>query len=530
MLSFVSFLEIRLYLFCCIITSLMITSAWGQNLTGDSQLHNDLISADKKISNEDPVLRILRERVDEHGHAVGIVAGIIRGINRYGYNYGTLHQGTIRRVSPMTVFEIGQLSSLYTTAMLSIMIQQGDLNLNDKVETYLPETVKMPSATMGKPILLEHLATHTSGLPDLPGNLVSTDQKNPLKDYTVDLMYDFLTSYADLQPSWEDAIPEQGEQVEEDSLTVEGDYLYSALGMGLLGHILELVAGKSYDNLMRELIHSPIKLANTASVPTASMRTYTATGHDDGGRPIEPWSNKVLLGGRGLRSNLLDMMALVSANMGIIYSLPEEFNEEDSTRYDIPIEELILLSNRYHMSFDDLIIPRKRTNISDVEMAMGWKVKKDYRGRNIHWLTGQTNGFFAFAGFVKEWKKGVVVLANSSVSIEDIGFHLLSSRNPINPPSKNVAPMSPAAYKVLVGTYKFMPEFIIDISFVDGKLYGQPPGQPKSELIPMPSGDFYLKEEDAQITFVKNEIGEVDYFLFLQDGRTHRAQKINGGN
>ena len=139
------------------------------------------------VPEEDPVLRVLRERVDEHGQTVGIVAGIIRGINRYVYAYGTLNRGTIRRVSGMTVFEIGQLSSLYTTAMLSLLVQRGDVNLTDRVSAYLPETVNVPTTPAGRPILIEHLATHTSGLPRLPDNLVSTDPDDPLKDYSVEL-------------------------------------------------------------------------------------------------------------------------------------------------------------------------------------------------------------------------------------------------------------------------------------------------------------------------------------------------------
>ncbi|MXY97459.1 MAG: serine hydrolase, partial [Gemmatimonadetes bacterium] len=117
----------------------------------------------EEAEEEDPVQRVLRERVDEYGQTVGVVAGIIRGINRYVYAHGTLNRGTIRRVSGMTVFEIGQLSSLYTTAMLSLMAQRGDVNLTDEVSAYLPETVTVPTTLSGRPILIEHLATHTSG-------------------------------------------------------------------------------------------------------------------------------------------------------------------------------------------------------------------------------------------------------------------------------------------------------------------------------------------------------------------------------
>lgn len=476
---------------------------------------------------EDPVQRVLRERVDEYGQTVGIVAGIIRGINRYVYAHGTLNRGTIRRVSGMTVFEIGQLSSLYTSAMLSLMVQRGDIDLTDPVSAYLPDSVTVPATPAGRPILIEHLATHTSGLPRLPDNLVSVEPAepdDPLKGYSVDLMYTFLDRHAEAQrdglesqfgfedPNGED--PQRDDPFEEgdDPFELENRYAYSDLGMGLLGHVLEQAAGETYDALIRKLLVDPIKLANTANAPTQSMRTYLATGHDDTRRPVPAWSDTTLVGGTGLRSNLLDMMTLVSASMGIIYALPEDFTEDDWTRY--------------HAAFDSLIVARNPTGEEGVRTALGWKVRQDERNRDIHWLTGRTNGFYAFAAFLKEWRKGVVVLSNSSASVEDIGFHLLSVRNPLAPPPKKTVHMAEADYLACTGTYVFSPEFTVDITYSDGKLYGQPPGQPRSELILESSGDFYLEEEDARITFVRDEEGNVDHFLFLQDGKTHRAERV----
>lgn len=485
----------------------------------------------EEAEEEDPVQRVLRERVDEYGQTVGVVAGIIRGINRYVYAHGTLNRGTIRRVSGMTVFEIGQLSSLYTTAMLSLMVQRGDVNVTDEVSAYLPETVTVPATAAGNPILIEHLATHTSGLPRLPDNLVSDEPEDPLKGYSVELMYAFLNRYAESQrdgsefpfdfedPDGEDPdrqglLDREGEDRTDTPGRDEPDdrYAYSDLGMGLLGHVLEQAAGETYDMLIRELLSDPLKLANTANASTPSMRTYLATGHDDARRPVPSWSDTTLVGGTGLRSNLLDMMILVSASMGIIYALPEDFTEDDSTRY--------------HASFDSLIVARNPADEEGVRTALGWKVRQDERGRDIHWLTGRTNGFYAFAAFLKQWRKGVVVLSNSSASVKDIGFHLLSARNPLAPPPRKVVQMTEDAYVACTGTYAFSPEFTVDITYSDGMLYGQPPGQPRSELVLESSGDFYLEEEDARITFVPDEEGNVDHFLFLQDGQTHRAERV----
>ena len=88
---------------------------------------------------------------------------------------------------------------------------------------YLPESVKMPTHG-GKQITLRHLATHTSGLPGIPDNLDPQRADNPYADYTVEKMYAFLSGYQ--------LTRDPGAKSE-----------YSNLGMGLLGHAIELKAG-----------------------------------------------------------------------------------------------------------------------------------------------------------------------------------------------------------------------------------------------------------------------------------------------
>lgn len=79
---------------------------------------------------------------------------------------------------------------------LEDMVERGEIHLNDPVEKYLPESVKVP-AHIRKKITLLNLATHTSGLPRDPDNLTPTHglPENAFADYSVERMYLFLDSY-----------------------------------------------------------------------------------------------------------------------------------------------------------------------------------------------------------------------------------------------------------------------------------------------------------------------------------------------
>ncbi|SVD18436.1 uncharacterized protein METZ01_LOCUS371290, partial [marine metagenome] len=169
---------------------------------------------------EDPVMTIIRERVDAHRQSVGMVVGIIRGYGRWAHAYGTLDLGTIRRVSNSSVFEIGAITGVLTGTLLAHMVETGEVSLSDPVSMFLPESVRMPTRN-GQAITLQHLATHTSGLPALADSISLEKTQNPLATFAVDNMYSFLSSH---------------------TLTrdIGSIYEYSELGMALLGHILSL--------------------------------------------------------------------------------------------------------------------------------------------------------------------------------------------------------------------------------------------------------------------------------------------------
>ena len=97
----------------------------------------------------------------------------------------------------------------------------------------------------GRVITLEDLARHRSGLPRLPANLnASTDPLNPYAQYSVKQLYEFLSSYT---------LPRD----------IGASFEYSNLGVGLLGHVLSLAAGKDYETLIRTRICLPLGMKDT---------------------------------------------------------------------------------------------------------------------------------------------------------------------------------------------------------------------------------------------------------------------------
>ncbi len=230
------------------------------------------------------------------GKNSGIVVGVLLAGERRVAGYGVLDAG-LKPPDEQTVFEIGSVTKVFTTLLLADMVLRGEIALDDPVQKHLPPTVRMPSWP-GQEITLLHLATHTSSLPRLPDNLWDTtrDQANPYANYQMSDLYEFLTTYKLKRPI--------GSREE-----------YSNLGMGLLGQVLELVAGKSYEELVRQRILQPLGMTDTSITLNADQQGRLAPGHTLDGKVTANWDFPTLPGCGALRSTVNDMLAFIAASM-----------------------------------------------------------------------------------------------------------------------------------------------------------------------------------------------------------------------
>jgi len=93
-----------------------------------------------------------------------------------------------------TVFEIGSITKVFTGTLLAALAEEGKVRLDDAVQKYLPDSVRVP-ARNGKVITLALLAEQRSGLPRLPDNMRPANPANPYADYSVSQLHQFLSSH-----------------------------------------------------------------------------------------------------------------------------------------------------------------------------------------------------------------------------------------------------------------------------------------------------------------------------------------------
>ncbi len=339
-----------------------------------------------------------------------VVVGLLTASGTEVHAYGSVTPGG-PPPDALTMFEIGSITKTFTSLALASMVEGGEVSLGEPVQDLLGPSPVLPTRN-GKAIALEHLATHTSGLPRMPTNFSPADPANPYADYGAPALDAFLGGYV---------LPVDPGAV----------YQYSNVGMGLLGRALGLRAGSSYADLVRARVTEPLGLADTTIALAPDQASRFAQGHDGDLNAVPAWTFDVLAGAGSLRSTANDLLRYVSAQVG---------------RESSPLAPAISLTHVPRFDID-----------AQTASGLAWLLT----GGRYAWHDGGTGGCESFVGFDLATRTGVVVLSSAFSSFQpatQVGLALLTAvagqgmGTVILPP---LVPVAPAVLDAHVGRYRF---------------------------------------------------------------------------
>lgn len=292
------------------------------------------------------------------GNGAGVAIGVVQGGVRRVFTFGT--------AKPDSIFEIGSISKTFTGLLLARMVGQGVVKFEEPVRELLPKgTVAKPE---GAEITLLDLAIQHSGLPRMPNNFHPADRKNPYADYRPADLYQFVASHGVARP----AAPE---------------FLYSNVGVGLLGQALANRAGKTYGALLQQEIAGPLGLKDTVVSLSQEQRARFIQGHDPEHRPAHEWDLDALAGAGAIRSTASDMLTYLEAQLH-----PETF----------PALSAAIAQTR----------ELRATAMPGMRIGLAWLyMEKD----GYYWHNGGTGGFSSYAFFDPKNDCAGVVLFNTTI-------------------------------------------------------------------------------------------------------------------
>jgi CubicO group peptidase (beta-lactamase class C family) len=360
-------------------------------------------SLQKKIQEQkifkitDKLKETTQSLVDNNKTNAAIVVGLVNPNGTQFYGYGNMSNANPITVDKDTIFAIGSITKVFTTILLADMVDRGLVNLDDPIEKYLPTNVKVPIYN-GQKITLENLATHTSGLPEFPGshcasNFNRTDDDDDSiqarlffiecdKNYTFDQLYQDLSNT---------------------TLTFEPGlkFEYSTFGSSLLGHILALKSGMSYDRLLEERILNVLGMNSTSIVLSDAQKSRLAIGHLNG-QELPFWNaSRPIAPAGALHSSVADMLKFASANLGLI-----------DTRINKAMKES-------HIIIHDSSLGKAFSNNYTAYVSLGWIIATDF-GTQIVEHNGETaDGYNSFIALNPSKERGIVmIVSTSSIDID----------------------------------------------------------------------------------------------------------------
>ncbi|EKO1913035.1 beta-lactamase family protein [Clostridium botulinum] len=213
--------------------------------------------------------------------------------------------------SENTLYELASVSKAFTGIGILLMEKQGLLSMTDPIQKYLPWfTLKH----QGKPIdmqsiTLNNFLHHTSGLTNGSHSQIIPQGNTPdMLQKTVEALVNAELSFC------------PGEQ-----------YNYGTVNYDVLGLVIEIVSGQSYEDYMKKQVFQPLGLHQTYVYKEDAQATgQLAQGYRSSFFMTTPYDAPDYAGNKPagyIISCAKDMARWMGIQMGIVQDIPEIFHE-----------------------------------------------------------------------------------------------------------------------------------------------------------------------------------------------------------
>jgi CubicO group peptidase (beta-lactamase class C family) len=222
----------------------------------------------------------------------GVVVGVVSDqdlIWAKGFGHADIDAGRPMEID--TRFRMASHSKLFTATAIMQLREQGKVRLDDPVTEYLPWFTFRPTAPDDPPITIEHLLTHSSGLPREAGSHWS-DLDFPTAGELKELMSQRRAAFSP-----------------------EVRWKYSNLAYTIAGMVVEQVSGVSWAEYLQKNIFDPLGMS-ASSIDREDPKMATGYGRrmPDGSREVLPFVDaRGMAAATGLTSTASDMAKFVSA-------------------------------------------------------------------------------------------------------------------------------------------------------------------------------------------------------------------------
>jgi len=236
----------------------------------------------------------VRELAEEF-NVVGVAVGVLLDGEEHYVFHGVTSVENPLPVDETTYFQFGSTGKTYTATAMMRLVEQGKVDLNAPVRTYLPEFALKDESVAASVTVLQ-LFNHTAGW---EGDMMDDtgDGDDAVEKYVARMV--------------------KLEQVTPLGATVS----YNNASLSVAGRIIEKVTGTTYEQAIRDLLLKPLGMDQTLFFPNEIMTRRFVVGHarkDDGEVSIARpwWLPRGNMPAGGISSTARDQIAWAKFHLG----------------------------------------------------------------------------------------------------------------------------------------------------------------------------------------------------------------------
>lgn len=396
---------------------------------------------------------------------------------------GHMNREKNQPATPDMIHRIASISKPMTAIAILQLKERGLLNLEDRIQRYIPD---FPEKKEGA-ITIRHLLQHSSGVK----HYKNEKEGFPTKNY----------------PSLRKAV-ELFEGRRLASKPGEG-FHYTTYGYTVLGLVIEKVSGMSYREYMKKHVWEKAGMTDTdvevfgQSYPNKS-KLYTT--NKKGQFVTDKATNlSVKIPGGGIQSTVLDLLKFAKAIL---------------TNQLVAAETL------------ELMVADSGVKQKGNPYGLGWFIYGDEKspGGRLVGHSGAQSGTSAQLNIFLDKKAAVVVLSNTAKSWNEV-FGLADRLGSVivnpeqaNRPIRKVVNISAETLNRYVGEYTVGKNTVVKLTRAGAILYGEIEGGSRFKLYPASDTDFFLRNQDLQLEFEEGS-GKAIGFVLIQNGERHMAKR-----
>lgn len=315
----------------------------------------------------------------------GVAIGIVRdGKVIYSQGFGYKDVNNLSPVTSRTVMPIGSATKSFTAVVLCYLENKGILSLDEPIKTYIPD-LKLYNSLLTENVTLRDCLCHRTGLSrhDVHGMYCIKDRKSMVSN----LEY--------LEPKY----------------PFRSRLQYSNQMVMLAGYVAQVCTGKSWEELVQEIILNPLEMKHTyLDIQSMKKDSDYSIGYNDGCQESGYLTLEGLAPAGSINSCVEDMnkylLFQLSDGMGI---LPKKYMNQ--------MHKVQMFGSPYSWRMEEL---------SECNYGLCWFVDV-YRNHKMIDHGGNTLGFSALMTLLPEQNVGIIVLSNrtSTYVVNDVTYRII---------------------------------------------------------------------------------------------------------